>query len=200
MGGFRAAAEAMLGLAASASLLTRERFSPLYFFSYTFIPLSVDRLPAHHDLLPDRAAHGAVQEDRDLLPALHHGDLAALRVPGRDGEPRAATCRQIQAKLEARAHAGARRAADAGARGSATRCARRRRATTCCCCCSSTTRPLWLAGLLGAGIMAAVMASDSQILALSTMFTEDVFAHYGGKARFGEAAQVQTGARVRGRC
>jgi solute:Na+ symporter, SSS family len=53
--------------------------------------------------------------------------------------------------------------------------------------------PLWLAGLLGAGIMAAVMASDSQILALSTMFTEDVFAHYGGKDRFGEAVQVQTG-------
>jgi solute:Na+ symporter, SSS family len=53
--------------------------------------------------------------------------------------------------------------------------------------------PLWLAGILGAGIMAAVMASDSQILALSTMFTEDVFAHYGGKERFGEAVQVQTG-------
>ena len=52
--------------------------------------------------------------------------------------------------------------------------------------------PLWLAGLLGA-IMAAVMASDSQILALSTMFTEDVFAFYGGKSRFGEAVQVQTG-------
>src|SRR2546425_9170232 len=47
--------------------------------------------------------------------------------------------------------------------------------------------------LLGAGIMAAVMASDSQILALSTMFTEDVFAFYGGKTRFGEAVQVQTG-------
>jgi solute:Na+ symporter, SSS family len=53
--------------------------------------------------------------------------------------------------------------------------------------------PLWLAGLLGAGIMAAVMASDSQILALSTMFTEDVFAFYGGKRRFGEAVQVHTG-------
>ena len=53
--------------------------------------------------------------------------------------------------------------------------------------------PFWLAGLLGAGIMAAVMASDSQILALSTMFTEDVFAFYGGKTRFGEAVQVQTG-------
>src|SRR6185503_2043402 len=53
--------------------------------------------------------------------------------------------------------------------------------------------PLWLAGLLGAGIMAAVMATDSQILALSTMFTEDVLTHYGGKERFGERAQVQMG-------
>ena len=53
--------------------------------------------------------------------------------------------------------------------------------------------PVWLAGLLGAGIMAAVMSSDSQILALSTMFTEDVFAHYGGKRRFGEQAQVKLG-------
>jgi SSS family solute:Na+ symporter len=41
--------------------------------------------------------------------------------------------------------------------------------------------------------MAAVMASDSQILALSTMFTEDVFAFYGGKARFGQTVQVMTG-------
>jgi Na+/proline symporter len=53
--------------------------------------------------------------------------------------------------------------------------------------------PVWLAGLLGAGIMAAVMSSDSQILALSTMFTEDVFAHYDGKRRFGEQAQVKLG-------
>jgi SSS family solute:Na+ symporter len=53
--------------------------------------------------------------------------------------------------------------------------------------------PLWLAGLLGAGIMAAVMATDSQILALSTMFTEDVLTHYGGKERFSEQAQVQAG-------
>src|SRR5262249_34223838 len=53
--------------------------------------------------------------------------------------------------------------------------------------------PLWLAGLLGAGIMAAVMASDSQILALSTMFTEDVFAFYGGKGGFGEHVRVQAG-------
>jgi SSS family solute:Na+ symporter len=50
-----------------------------------------------------------------------------------------------------------------------------------------------LAGVLGAAIMACVMASDSQILALCTMFTEDVFAYYGGKQRFGERAQVWTG-------
>ncbi len=36
------------------------------------------------------------------------------------------------------------------------------------------------------------MASDSQILALSTMFSEDVFAFYGGLQRFGEQAQVIT--------
>lgn len=52
---------------------------------------------------------------------------------------------------------------------------------------------VWLAGTLGAAIMACVMASDSQILALGTMFTEDVFAYYGGKKRFGEKAQVWTG-------
>jgi Na+/proline symporter len=53
--------------------------------------------------------------------------------------------------------------------------------------------PRWLAGVLGAGILAAVMASDSQILALSTMFTEDVFAYHGGKEAFGERVQVFTG-------
>jgi SSS family solute:Na+ symporter len=41
--------------------------------------------------------------------------------------------------------------------------------------------------------MAAVMASDSQILALSTMFTKDVFTYYGGTARFGPTVQVQMG-------
>ena len=50
-----------------------------------------------------------------------------------------------------------------------------------------TRRTGWR-GMLGAGIMAAVMASDSQILALSTMFTEDVFAYYGGKSASGSGA------------
>ncbi|MCX8155362.1 MAG: sodium:solute symporter family protein [Verrucomicrobiae bacterium] len=57
----------------------------------------------------------------------------------------------------------------------------------------SANTSLALSGLLGAAIMACVMASDSQILALCTMFTEDVFAYYGGKQRFGDKVQVWTG-------
>ncbi|MCS6860871.1 MAG: sodium:solute symporter family protein [Abditibacteriales bacterium] len=53
--------------------------------------------------------------------------------------------------------------------------------------------PEVVAGILGAGIMACVMASDSQIMALSTMFTEDIFVYYGGKERFGDRVQVWTG-------
>ena len=37
--------EALLASPATAPLLTRERVSPLYFFSYTFIPLSSIAFP-----------------------------------------------------------------------------------------------------------------------------------------------------------
>ena len=51
--------------------------------------------------------------------------------------------------------------------------------------------PVWLAGILGAGIISAVMGSDThQVLAVSTMFTKDVFAHYGGKQKYGERGSV----------
>ena len=50
-----------------------------------------------------------------------------------------------------------------------------------------------VAGILGAAIMACVMATDSQIMALSTMFSQDVFAHYGGTKRYGEKMQVWMG-------
>lgn len=54
-----------------------------------------------------------------------------------------------------------------------------------------TYAPAWLAGILGAGIISAVMGSDAhQVLALSTMFTKDIFAHYGGKEKFGERGSV----------
>src|SRR6266852_7126002 len=45
MGGFRRAMESLLASPATAPLLTRERVSPLYFFSYTFIPLSSIAFP-----------------------------------------------------------------------------------------------------------------------------------------------------------
>jgi SSS family solute:Na+ symporter len=51
--------------------------------------------------------------------------------------------------------------------------------------------PVWLAGILGAGIISAVMGSDThQVLALSTMFTKDIFGYYGGKEKYGERGSV----------
>ncbi len=45
MGGFTEAMEALLASPATSPLLTRERISPWYFFSYTFIPLSSIAFP-----------------------------------------------------------------------------------------------------------------------------------------------------------
>ncbi len=54
--------------------------------------------------------------------------------------------------------------------------------------------PAWLSGLLAAGIISAVMGSDChQILALSTMFTSDVYDYYGGKKTYGEKSSVYVG-------
>jgi SSS family solute:Na+ symporter len=54
--------------------------------------------------------------------------------------------------------------------------------------------PEVLAGLLAAGVFAAVMSSlDSQTLSLGTMFTQDVVRHYGFHDRMSEAGQVRAG-------
>ncbi len=54
--------------------------------------------------------------------------------------------------------------------------------------------PEILAGFLGAGVFAAVMSSlDSQVLALGTMFTQDIVRHYGHHDQMSEAAQVRAG-------
>ncbi|HEX9760539.1 MAG TPA: sodium:solute symporter family protein [Candidatus Acidoferrales bacterium] len=48
-----------------------------------------------------------------------------------------------------------------------------------------------LTGLLGAGILAAIMSSlDSQFLALGTMFTNDIVVHRFGHARFSDRQRV----------
>jgi SSS family solute:Na+ symporter len=190
LGGFKAAAESLLASPATASLMTRERFSPYYFFSYTFIPLSAIAFP--HITIFCLTARRMAQFKKTVifypvcimaiwLPSVFMGVMAngAGDVPG------------IRAKLEARRALASQGAALAPAERAQLR--EQSAGDDALLLMLDHYAPAWLAGLLGAGIMAAVMASDSQILALSTMFTEDVFAHYGGKRRFGETVQVFTG-------
>jgi Na+/proline symporter len=190
MGGFTAAVESLAGDPASAHLLTRERVSPRYFFSYMFIPLSTIAFPHIGIFCLTARRLGHFRKTVVLypvcmlaiwLPSVFLGVLAnaAHEVPA------------IEQKLEARA--------ELTAAGPTLDVEARDRLRQAAAGDDVILRlvegyaPIWLAAILGACVMAAVMASDSQILALSTMFTGDVFAFYGGKARFGEAVQVQTG-------
>jgi solute:Na+ symporter, SSS family len=51
-----------------------------------------------------------------------------------------------------------------------------------------------LAGLLAAGVFAAIMNSfDSQVLAVGTMFTQDIVRHYGFQDRMSERQQILVG-------
>jgi SSS family solute:Na+ symporter len=190
MGGYRNAAQQMLSAPALAPLMTRERISPLYFFSYTFIPLSAIAFP--HILIFTLTAKKMAHFKRTVilyplcilaiwLPCVFLGVMAN----------RVTDVPQIRAKQEARRVLATQGKAMAPEKRDELR--EQLAGDDVILRLLERYAPLWLAGLLGAGIMAAVMASDSQILALSTMFTEDVFAFYGGKARFGEAVQVQTG-------
>jgi solute:Na+ symporter, SSS family len=190
MGGFRDAMEALLASPATSSLLTRERVSPLYFFSYTFIPLSSIAFP--HICIFCLTARNVTYFRKTIvlypicmlliwLPSVFLGVIAnhATTVPA------------IHTKLEARAQL-----ADAGPTlGPEDRGRLRAQAAgdDVILRLVDGYAPLWLAALLGAAVMAAVMASDSQILALSTMFAEDIFAFYQGTQRFGAHMQVVTG-------
>jgi SSS family solute:Na+ symporter len=217
MGGFGRAADAILA-SGQSFLLTRERVSPLYFLSYTFIPLSSIAFP--HITIFCLTARRMAQVRKTVV--LYPLCIAAIWLPcvflgvmaNRAGDVPA-----VHDKLEARRAL----ATEAASLAPEARAALRARAAgdDVIVLLLDHYAPVWLAGILGAGIMAAVMATDSQILALSTMFTEDVFAHYRGearseagstpaerrgalggaaqhppgqkKARFGEAAQVHTG-------
>jgi SSS family solute:Na+ symporter len=190
MGGFGRAMDAMLDSPATAPLLTRERVSPLYFLSYTFIPLSSIVFPhiSIFCLTAKRLSHFKktivlypICMILIWLPSVFLGVVAN----------QASTVPAIQSKLAARAELARsgpaldgevrdRLRAEAGGDDVILRLV-------------EGYAPAFLAALLAAAVMAAVMASDSQILALSTMFTEDVFAYYGGTRRYGDAAQVRTG-------
>ncbi|MEE2638665.1 MAG: sodium:solute symporter family protein, partial [Acidobacteriota bacterium] len=190
IGGFSDAMESLLASETTAPLLTRERMSPRFFFSYMFIPLSSIMFP--HISIFCLTAQKMSQFKKTViwypicilaiwLPCVFLGVAANAMtdVP------------EIAAKLDARA---ALAALDPGVGAAAV--AELQRASAgddVILRMLDHYAPVWLAGVLGAGILAAVMASDSQVLALSTMFTEDVFAYYGGKDRFGERVQVLTG-------
>jgi solute:Na+ symporter, SSS family len=188
MGGFSSAAQALQN-SPMASLLTRERISPYYFFSYTFIPLSAIAFP--HILIFCLTARKMAQFKKTVifyplcilaiwLPCVFLGVMAnRVDMPEIRAKQEARRVLATQGRNMDPEHRDELREKSAG--------------DDVIMLLLQHYAPLWLAGLLGAGIMAAVMASDSQILALSTMFTEDVFAFYGGKRRFGEAVQVQTG-------
>lgn len=190
MGGFRQAVESMLASPATAPLLTRERVSPLYFFSYTFIPLSSIAFPhiGIFCLTAKRLSHFKktvvlypICMLAIWLPSVFLGVVAnrALDVPA------------IQAKLEARATLAA--AGPSLTPEGRDRLRAEASGDDVVLALVQGYAPLWLTALLGAAVMAAVMASDSQILALSTMFTEDVVAFYLGARRARDALLVQTG-------
>ena len=190
MGGFSTAIEGLLASPVTSPLLTRERVSPLFFLSYTFIPLSTIAFP-HITIFCLTARRMAQFRPTVVLYPLC---ILAIWLPCVFLGVAANSLRdtpRIAQKLEARAAL----AAAPPTLAPEARAALRRQASGDDVVLVMLERfaPIWIAGILGAGIMAAVMASDSQILALSTMFTEDVFTFYGGTARFGERVQVQTG-------
>jgi len=190
MGGFGRAMEELLASPSTSALLTRERVSPLYFFSYTFIPLSSLAFPhiGIFCLTAKRLSH--FRRTVVLYPIC----MLAIWLPSvflGVAANKAVDLPSIRTKVEARATL-----ASQGPSLPPERRAELRAAASGDDVILKLVEgyaPLWLASLLGAAVMAAVMASDSQILALSTMFTEDVFAFYGGQSRFGPAVQVQTG-------
>jgi SSS family solute:Na+ symporter len=190
MGGFGSAVNELLASPSTSSLLTREKVSPLFFFSYTFIPISSINFPHMiiFCLTAERMAH--FKKTVILYPIC----MLAIWLPAvflGVAANRATEVPAIRAKIEARQ--------TLAAQGPSLSPEQRNELRAKSAGDDVLLRlldyyaPLWLAGLLGAGIMAAVMASDSQILALSTMFSEDIFAFYEGKERFGERAQVLTG-------
>jgi SSS family solute:Na+ symporter len=186
MGGFGNAMRSMI----DSPLLTRERVPPLYFLSYTFIPLSSIAFP--HMLIFCLTARRMAHFRRTVV--LYPLCLLAIWFPCvllGVAANQAKDVPAIQAKIDARAMLAMQGPTLTAEQRDELRA--QMGADDVVLILLERYAPLWLAGVLGAGIMAAVMASDSQILALSTMFTEDVFAYYGGKARFGEQVQVNTG-------
>lgn len=188
MGGFGEAVASLASAPETRALLTRERFTPEFFLSYTLIPLSSITFP-HMSIFCLTARRMAQFKPTVMLYPIC---MAAVWLPSVFLGVAANHARDVPA-IERKLAARARLAQPELTPEQRADLQRQAGGDDVLLVLLNHYAPVWLAGVLGAGIMAAVMASDSQILALSTMFTEDVFAYYGGKERFGEAAQVNTG-------
>src|SRR5437899_179559 len=158
-GGFGEYISKIAGNSKTSYLVTRERMSERYFWSYTLIPLSSIMFP--HMSIMCFAARKVSAFRRTVvlyplaimaiwLPCVFLGVLGTQTLTGRLQNPDGVLLHML-----------------------------------------NQYAPVWLAGILGAGIISAVMGSDThQVLAVSTMFTKDVFGHYGGKAKYGEKGSV----------
>jgi SSS family solute:Na+ symporter len=166
LGGFAGAVERLLEQPDTAPLLTREKLNPLVFLSFTFIPLSAIAFPHMTIFCLTARRAAAFRRTATLYPVC----ILLVWLP----------CVFLGTIANADPQVAAAARASSGG-------------DDVMILLLKAHAPAWLAGLLGAGILAAVMASDSQILALSTMFTEDVLAYYGGREAFGERAQVLAG-------
>ena len=157
-GGFGEYIHKIAGDPKTGFLVTRERMSERYFWSYTLIPLSSIMFP--HMAIMCFAARQVTAFKRTVvlyplaimaiwLPCVFLGVLGTQTDPGLKN-PDGVLLHML-----------------------------------------TDHAPVWLAGILGAGIISAVMGSDThQVLAVSTMFTKDVFAHYGGRQKYGEKGSV----------
>lgn len=157
-GGFGEYIRRIAGDPSTQHLLTRERMSERYFWSYTLIPLSSIMFP--HMAIMCFAAKKVTAFKRTVilyplaimaiwLPCVFLGVIGTQTAPGIEN-PDGVLLRML-----------------------------------------TDHAPVWVAGVLGAGIISAVMGSDThQVLAASTMFTKDVFDHHGGALKFGEHGSV----------
>ena len=178
MGGFSGVMTSLAEGTGTSALLTRERISPLYFFSYSFIPLSSLTFPHIAIFCMTAKKLGHFKKTIVLYPIC----MLLIWLPSvflGVAANRATDVPAIAAKLEARATLASQGATLAPPEQAALRA--KASGDDVILRLVEGYAPFWLAALLGAAVMAAVMASDSQILALSTMFTKTSSPSTGGR-------------------
>ncbi len=168
LGGFSAASQAVLD-AHPEKLVRGEAISPLHFFSYCLIPLSAGVFPHlfQHWLTARSAAAFR------LTVVVHPIFILIVWAP----------CVLIGVWATAAAMPDGSLVVPSGSPPNVELAVMVERLTT-----------PWLGGILGAGILAAIMSSlDSQFLALGSMFTNDIVMRYFGGKRISDARQVFLG-------